>query len=84
MLHISEKVEKIYNENAFISIIHIIGVNSFGIYLVHMLVLIFIRRITYVSWIEDWVLAIIYSMALIKFSKLIVPNISNRFLGFKQ
>lgn len=84
MLLISEKVEKIYNENSIISIIHIIGVNSFGIYLVHMLVLIFIRRITHISWIEDWVLAIIFSMALIKLAKLIVPNISNRFLGFKQ
>lgn len=84
MMLISEKVEKIYNENAIISIIHIIGVNSFGIYLVHMLVLIFIRRITHISWIEDWVLAIIFSMALIKLAKLIVPNISNRFLGFKQ
>lgn len=84
MLLISEKVKKIYNENAIISIIHIIGVNSFGIYLVHMLVLIFIRRINHISWIEEWVLAIIFSMALIKLAKLIVPNISNRFLGFKQ
>ena len=84
LILISDALEKKYCENRVFTIIRAIGVNSFGIYLIHMLLLIPICRLTSNCWIVDWILAIICSMALIMISKKIFPKLSNKYLGFKQ
>lgn len=84
LLLISDKVKKGYKENIITGIIRTLGVNSFGIYLVHILVLIPINKLSSNYWIENWILAIICSMALITISKRIFPTLSIKYLGFTQ
>lgn len=83
LILISEKFENKYYENKVVSVIKTIGVNSFGIYLVHMLLLLPICRLTN-CWITNWILAVICSMTLILILKEIFPKLSNKYLGFKQ
>ena len=73
-----------YKENIITGIIRTLGVNSFGIYLVHILVLIPINKLSSNYWIENWILAIICSMALITISKRIFPTLSIKYLGFTK
>ena len=84
LILISDVAERKYKENKVFSIIRTIGNNSFGIYLVHMLLLIPICRFISNCWIVDWILTVICSQALIVIFQNIFPKLSNNYLGFKQ
>lgn len=81
---ISDKVEKLYRDNVLTSFIKYIGDNSFGIYLVHMLTLIIITRFISDKWVVAWGIAVIASLIIIIVSKMMLPNLSRKYLGFKQ
>lgn len=80
---ISGKLEQLYKENTITKIVRIIGVNSFGIYLIHMLVLLFIQRLSIENWIVKLVLTLVTSLLIIKIIKKYLPQISIKYLGFK-
>jgi peptidoglycan/LPS O-acetylase OafA/YrhL len=61
-----------------------IGTISFGIYLIHLYVLVVINKIaTMDSWLLSWLLTITASVAVIKLSQKAFPTFSKKFLGFR-
>lgn len=84
MLLFSSKLERIYNKNAITSAIAYIGEISFGIYLIHMYVIIILRHILPVSnWVLSWAITIALTTAIIMFSKWLLPTrINRKYFGF--
>lgn len=84
LLLISEKIENFYTGNRDEYYIKILGVNSFGIYLTHMLVLLVISKLLPAFWLLRWGLTLVITLFFIIMLKRLFPLVSNRYLGFKQ
>lgn len=81
----SEKVQTLYNENNVINrIITYIGKISFGIYLIHFIVLNILNHFIIVDvWMLKWSLTTTISVMLIMVSRFILSDTINKYIGFK-
>lgn len=80
----SHKIEKLYVENIFLKAIRWIGGISFGIYLLHCYIIAAIGKILpSIGWIERWAIVLCLTALVIWIVKLISPQLSKKYLGFR-
>ncbi len=83
MLILSPKVKAAYKSSKLTSIIACIGNISFGVYLIHCLV---IKGINYLlpthSWALSWLLTVILTSIVVAAARKILPHGLNKYLGF--
>lgn len=86
LIFFSKRIQTTYesNPNIISSIIEYVGKISFGIYLIHMYIVMVINKYTDVeNWGIKWLLTIILSMTVIYSAKKLLPNkITSKYLGF--
>lgn len=83
MLVLSPTVKSSYKSNQFTAIIAYIGKVSFGIYLIHCLVIKMLGGILHVfGWSFSWLVVVIISSVLVMVARRILPYKLNRYLGF--
>lgn len=72
------------NNNKFLSFIEYIGKISFGIYLIHMYVIILVNKLIGIeNWSLKWFITILSSMIIIYCVKKLLPNkFTSKYLGF--
>jgi len=84
MLLFSEKVEKLYSNNALTRVILYIGEISFGIYLIHMYVRIAVGFAHINSWFIEWALTLGITVGIIVITKRLLPGaFTRKYLGFR-
>lgn len=81
----SKKVQDLYNErNRLNKIISHIGKISFGIYLIHCIVLMILGQIINTNaWVIKWILVATISIFIIVISRRFLPDRVNKYIGFK-
>lgn len=80
----SFKLQQKFFDNALTIAINYIGGISFGMYLLHMYVVMIVHRYLSInSWIIDWGCILLLTIGIIYITKLIIPTLSNKYLGFK-
>lgn len=82
----SKKMEDSYNEQKFflLKMIRYLGDISFGVYLAHIYLLIFVKRIGLenIGWLPKWGLVLLLTCIMIYVMKRIAPKFSKKVLGF--
>lgn len=81
----SKQVQELYNENNTLNqIISYIGRISFGVYLIHCIVLMILSHIINTNvWVVRWFLAATISILIIMISRRFMPERVNKYIGFK-
>lgn len=80
----SLRLQQKFFDNAFTKAINYIGGISFGMYLLHMYVVMIVHRYRSInSWIIDWGCVLLLTIGIIYITKLIIPALSKKYLGFK-
>lgn len=83
MLVLSPTVKSAYKSNQFTAIIACIGKVSFGIYLIHCLVIKGLGSMLHVfGWGFSWIVVVIISSVLVMVARRMLPYKLNRYLGF--
>lgn len=81
----SWQIQDMYNENNTLNkIISYIGKISFGVYLIHCIVLMLLGHIINTNvWIVKWLLVATTSILIIIISRRFLPERFNKYIGFK-
>lgn len=84
LLLFSTKIEKLYRDDSlFLRFIKYIGTISFGIYLIHFLVIIVLNKFNTESvWLVKWCITLLLSIIVITIGQKLLPIKINRYLGF--
>lgn len=83
LLVLNQKVQALYKDNYFTSIIVYIGKISFGLYLAHCYVITVLRAICPIySWLMSFCVVSILTILLVMLSRRILPQYINKYLGF--
>jgi len=85
MLMFSSKMESLFRKNKFMRMILYLGEISFGIYLLHMYVRVALSHVMPGnSWLLNWIFTLALTVALIAFSKKVLPrHIAIRYFGLR-
>ena len=82
ILLFSQKIQSLYRENMFTSIIAKIGSVSFGVYLIHCFIIIIFGGLS-LNWIVQWILVLVLSCGIVMCGRKISSCISS-YIGFNQ
>lgn len=84
ILLFSKNLEKCYTErNRFVFIIRKVGNYSFGIYLIHCFVILFLGKLNVsCSWPLKWLIVGVTSACVVGISRIVLPRKINQILGF--
>lgn len=84
MVAFSSKVERCFNGFRYMAPLAYVGGASFGIYLLHVVVLqLMSRLVPLTGWYFSWVSALLLSIAVISVCRRVHPRAAERFLGFR-
>lgn len=80
----STRFQHNFCDNALTKAINYIGGISFGMYLLHMYVVTIVNSYLSVeNWIIDWCCVLLLTIGIIYITKLVIPTLSKKYLGFK-
>lgn len=83
LLVLNQKVQVLYKDNCFTSIIVYIGKISFGLYLTHCYVITVVRVMCPISsWLISFCVVSILTILLVMLTRRILPQYINKYLGF--